>query len=130
MTHDLVKNKTYSHTLVAVYMRNYRKNNPEYSKKQYQKAKDWKRELIHLLGGYVCKKCGYNKNEFALQIDHINGHGSDDVRLFKNRPQMYRYYLKNPIIAKEKLQMLCANCNMIKMHENKEWNIPMTRGKG
>ena len=129
MTHDLVKNKMYSNTLRALYMRNYRQNNPKYGKKEYARVKVYRVQLMEILGGCSCVDCGYDESIFALQIDHIEAHGSDDVRRFKNRVQMYKYYIDNPTIAIIKLQVLCANCNMIKMHKNKEWLISKTRGK-
>lgn len=70
-------------------------------------------ELMIILGGAYCKHCGFNIFE-ALQFDHINGGGTKERTLFASGRAMYRYYIKNPEIAKQKLQVLCANCNFIK----------------
>lgn len=69
------------------------------------------------LGG-KCKRCGFEDMR-ALQIDHILGRGNEDRR---NKMVGYKLYLeiiRNPL-AKEKYQILCANCNWIKKYENKE----------
>jgi len=66
--------------------------------------------------------CGYGKSLLALQLDHKRGDGKKDSKIFRGNSQMYRYYLKHIEEAKEKLQTLCANCNMIKRYKNKELN--------
>ena len=73
-------------------------------------------ELILDLGGFVCSKCGYDDPR-ALQIDHIFSNGKE-MPLQKNT--IIQYYLENPDIADEELQILCANCNWIKRAENYE----------
>lgn len=55
----------------------------------------------------------------ALQLDHKNGGGRKEM-IAIGVQQMYRQYLLKPELAKEKLQVLCANCNSIKRFENKE----------
>ncbi len=88
-----------------------------------------KREfLINYLGG-KCKTCGYRQNIHALQLDHINSDGADDMRRISGKPHregrgaIPRYYFKHLEEAKFMLQVLCANCNMIKKHQNnKELN--------
>lgn len=81
--------------------------------------KKYRSKLIELLGGKRCVRCGYNKDERALQIDHINGGG------IKERRKGYTYlihkkYVDNPILAKKTLQILCSNCNQLKKFDNKE----------
>jgi len=81
--------------------------------------KKYRNKLIEILGGKICIKCGYNKDERALQIDHINGGG------IKERKKGYTYlthkkYVDNTDLARKTLQILCANCNQIKKFENKE----------
>jgi hypothetical protein len=44
----------------------------------------------------------------------------DDAKKFHRSISMYRYYLKNPEIARRELQVLCANHNIIKKYENGE----------
>lgn len=56
----------------------------------------------------------------CLQIDHINGGGKKEILKFISVNIMYSYYFKNLEEAKQKLQILCANCNWIKRYENNE----------
>ena len=73
-------------------------------------------EAINILGGR-CKRCGFDDIR-ALQIDHINGGGSKEIKEIGG----YKIYLKI-ISTKNKdkdYQVLCANCNWIKRYENKE----------
>jgi hypothetical protein len=63
-----------------------------------------------------CIKCGFSDIR-ALQIDHVNGGGAIHYRQFKNnRPKYYKSMLDHL----EDFQILCANCNTIKVIENKE----------
>ena len=79
-----------------------------------------KREsLIRQLGGR-CIKCGYCADIRALVLDHIHGDGSEDRLRVKTKIQ--RYYHDKPHEARDRLQVLCANCNMIKAINNKEHN--------
>jgi hypothetical protein len=75
-------------------------------------------DLLELLGSH-CVRCGFADIR-ALQIDHINGQGKKEFQKFKGNISLYRFYLKNPDLAKKYLQVLCANCNWIKRFENKE----------
>lgn len=77
-------------------------------------------KLMDVLGGRICK-CGYHDVR-ALQIDHINGQGRQDEIKHKGRYTLYNYYLKHTAEAKQKLQVLCANCNWIKRYERAEFN--------
>jgi len=77
-------------------------------------------QLIEFLGGPICVHCGFSDIR-AIQIDHINGDGSEQLKEFgSNREIMMTYYLKHLDQAKEDLQILCANCNWIKRDENDE----------
>jgi len=78
-------------------------------------------ELMEILGGCMCSFCGYSQDVRALQIDHKYSVGNIDKLKFSSNIAMYRYYREHSNIAKAKLQVLCANCNMIKRHTNKEW---------
>lgn len=74
--------------------------------------------LIKVLG-YHCVMC--NNYDFrVLQFDHKKGSGRKEARSFKSGFNMAKYYYKNLDIAKDRLQLLCANCNWIKRSENKE----------
>jgi len=52
----------------------------------------------------------------ALQIDHKNGNGCVD----RNRTESWRRYSKRIYQHSERYQVLCANCNAIKVRENGE----------
>ena len=69
--------------------------------------------LMDLLGN-VCVHCGFSDRR-ALQFDHINGGGCKDMK--NGHLTMLRKYYKDPELAKNTLQLLCANCNYIKEHE-------------
>ena len=115
------------------YNKNWRKMNPEKSKliqkrcyyKNHTNTKtvEQKRlqkirmDLMNILGGAYCKDCGFNILE-ALQFDHIFGGGTKERKLFASGRAMYYFYIKNPEIAKQRLQVLCANCNFIKRAKN------------
>jgi hypothetical protein len=84
-------------------------------------------ELINLMGG-KCVICGFSDYR-ALQIDHINGGGSNEINRCKNTNKYYQD-IKN--LSNEernkKYQLLCANCNWIKRTEENE-NANMNGGK-
>ena len=76
-------------------------------------------ELMDLLGGKVCVHCGFDDVRI-LQFDHKNGFGCKDLKKHGDTRALVRFYLKNPLLAKSELQVLCPNCNWIKAVENKE----------
>jgi hypothetical protein len=107
----------------ASYMRKLR-SQTDYQKKQAQKQKEYQRKikdkLFEILGGKICIGCG-EKDESVLHFDHINGGGLQDYKRFENHTDRMRaYYVKNPELAKETLQVMCSNCNWKKKHKNNE----------
>ena len=87
-----------------VYMRNY-------LRKKYPEMRD---AVLEKLGKF-CAKCGYDNDERALQIDHIDGQGRRERR----RIGWYKFY--NKILADStNYQILCCNCNYIKRYTNNE----------
>jgi hypothetical protein len=54
----------------------------------------------------------------ALQVDHINGGGTKEIRNFGND-----YIYRKIIDGKKGYQLLCANCNWIKRHLNNEKGV-------
>ena len=71
-------------------------------------------------GSMKCAKCGFEDIR-ALQIDHINGGGTAHFKaIFNDRggSNFYRWLKINSFPSG--YQVLCANCNWIKRHENKE----------
>ncbi len=103
----------------AEYMRVLRKRNPE----MLERARIWRRQYfkdirllaVKALGG-KCIRCGFTDTR-ALQIDHINGGGNKEAEKI-GRIKIYMKAIKN--IDKE-YQLLCANCNWIKLFENGEY---------
>ena len=92
--------------------------------RNYQRKRRLKLKLlvIDLLGGR-CQKCGFTDRR-TLQIDHINGGGGKELKIVQVRWGRVRYLqsilsMQNPEI---KYQLLCANCNWIKVFEKKESN--------
>lgn len=76
----------------------------------------WKSRVYQLLGN-KCSNCGFSDIR-ALQIDHVNGGGSNKER---NRNSSYYKKVAKSIEKNEKeFQILCANCNWIKRWEKGE----------
>lgn len=92
--------------------------NPKRRESSIKSAHDYQiktRNKILLFLGNKCSRCGFDDPR-ALQIDHINGHGSKDR---KNRGWSKRY--KDILCGKDtSFQLLCANCNWIKRVEERE----------
>lgn len=76
------------------------------------------RQEIFSMFGNKCAKCGYDTDDRAFQIDHINGGGSVDRRIYRNSNAYYKHILD---CKGEGYQLLCANCNQIKCYENREY---------
>lgn len=76
------------------------------------------KERIFDILGRKCSRCGFSDKR-ALQIDHKNGGGSKERKSIGQR-QMYANILKCLENGSQEYQILCANCNWIKRHENKE----------
>ncbi len=83
-------------------------------------SKKLRLELLEIIGNSKCNRCGFDDVR-ALQLDHIKGDGAIERKKFKNSHYEWHFYrYENPDLAKEKLQVLCANCNWIKREENDE----------
>lgn len=78
-----------------------------------------KRDAVIDLLGASCVRCGFSDNR-ALQIDHIDGGGTRDIKRFNGWQSYYKYILDNAEKAKKEFQVLCSNCNWIKRVENQE----------
>lgn len=77
------------------------------------------RSRIFIVLNPVCVKCGFSDIR-ALQLDHINGNGRKDMKRLGGNALSYLYYSKHLDEAKQNLQVLCANCNVIKKYINRE----------
>jgi hypothetical protein len=71
-------------------------------------------EVLNALGG-KCVRCGIDDWR-VLQIDHINGGGTQERRQVTSFTRYYKDMLRSP----EKYQVLCANCHQIKRYEERE----------
>jgi len=78
-----------------------------------------------VLGGPVCVRCGFADIR-ALQFDHIVG-GSGRKERKKYNGRMGSFYKYVAETGKFKFQVLCANCNTIKRHVEKEWGTGKPR---
>lgn len=100
------------------FTRNWReKDKGHYLQLQRNYNKENRMKIIEVLGG-KCVKCGF-LDWRALQVDHINGGGTKDIRS-KGTNIYYRCLTEDIIKNPNKFQLLCANCNWIKRYENKE----------
>jgi hypothetical protein len=82
--------------------------------------KEKRQEVVRVLGG-KCVKCGFSDIR-ALQIDHINGGGTKELKEFYSMGKIkyYKSIIENEL-RNNKYQLLCANCNWIKRFENNEF---------
>lgn len=94
------------------------KRNQEYQK---IKTRTWRKEIISLLGSR-CVRCGFNDIR-ALEIDHIYGGGTKHRHIIGSGYRYYEEILKDIKDGLRKYQLLCSNCNRIKMIENNERNV-------
>ena len=82
-----------------------------------------KMQVLEVLGG-KCIRCG-NADHRCLQIDHVNGGGTKDIRQFKSVQDYFREVIRSSKNHEGKYQLLCANCNCIKRCEKHE--VPKPR---
>ena len=87
------------------------------NKSRKQKYAENKTSLFKILGGFKCCLCGFD-NPLALQIEHKNNTGYLDKKRFSRHDQFFRYYITHPLEAIEYLQIMCANCNQIKINRD------------
>lgn len=93
--------------------------------KSSQYVYNLKVQALDILGGPVCSntKClvsGGCTDVRTLQFDHIYGR---DGETRGNFTSLCRWIIDNPIEARAKYQVLCANCNIIKKFERENEGI-------
>lgn len=81
-----------------------------------EKHRSVRDELFRLLGA-TCKRCGFDDAR-ALQIDHVNSDGRDERSRHGGSHQSRM--LDNVRAGSDAYQVLCANCNVIKVSEANE----------
>jgi hypothetical protein len=74
-----------------------------------------RRDALQFLGG-ACVRCGFD-DERALQIDHVNGGGKREIAALASGSYGV---LMRVLSGVSGYQLLCANCNWIKKHEQRE----------
>ena len=134
------RKKFYKHPDV---MRAYYVNNPDLAKKTLQvlcgncnlikrlihnrtgfkinpETKVYKDKLYQIFDNR-CSGCGFN-NIGCLTLDHKNGKGRQErkSRFGGYYIRFYKYYSEHPEEAKQNLELLCFNCNLVKKHLNGE----------
>lgn len=92
-------------------------------RKQIKRNKERRLEMkIDILSYYSpeikCVKCGFDDIR-ALTIDHIHGGGRQHREKVGRGYSFYLWLKKNNY--PEGYQVLCMNCQFIKMYERKEW---------
>jgi len=88
----------------------YNKNpNRNYQLEQRHKIKE---EIFVLLGG-KCVGCGYNG--IALQVDHVNNNGKEEiVRERTSSVQYWKFILRKIKEGSKDYDLMCPTCNMEK----------------
>jgi hypothetical protein len=89
----------------------------EYLPKRVVQRLREREKLLDALGR-KCIRCGYDADIRALQIDHVNGGGTQERKQFPNFRSYYAYILQHADSGE--YQVLCANCNVIKRMEERE----------
>ena len=82
-------------------------------------------EILRLLGNRCANPFGKEHPEWCndsrcLEIDHINGGGTQERSSFKNMDLYYKHVLKRIKEGSHEYQLLCSNCNAIKRILKKE----------
>ena len=103
----------------AMKRREYYAKNPQrfiaYRKASVQK---YRSAVLTLLGDKCCQ-CGYSQRP-ALQIDHVQGGGKEQFRKLGNTEKYYKHVIQQITLGSKEYQLLCANCNQLKRHNNNE----------
>lgn len=94
----------------------YRRLRDHITNQRRERNKAKRLEVMELLGGPFCKSCGYTDMR-ALQFDHIDGSGRIDRKKYGGQPTKVWARIKKETHL---FQVLCANCNSIKRHEERE----------
>lgn len=98
----------------------YHRNKESIKVKMRSKRKELRAEIFQRLGS-VCSSCGFSDIR-ALQVDHVNG-GGNKLRKDMGDIKHTKSILCSIIEGSKEYQILCANCNWIKRHTNKEIQI-------
>lgn len=99
----------------------YNANNPATRRKSAREYNARRRaETIAFYGG-ECARCGFSDVR-ALHVDHINGGGGQERASGRHGLfELWKITRDDPVMARNAFQLLCANCNSIKRHEEYEY---------
>ena len=98
---------------------NYDKYLEEQSRYGNARRNSLREQILDALGRR-CVRCGYDADVRALQIDHVNGGGSQERKKLPFGIVYYRSILESVRANAGTYQILCANCNVIKRMEQRE----------
>jgi len=102
--------------------RKYYHYSPEISREYHRKQHSEITAKIFSFLGNKCVHCGIDDKR-VLQIDHVNNNGADDKRRFGSFSTNYRRHVLDRLLnGSKEYQLLCANCNIIKVYANAEIN--------
>lgn len=90
-----------------------RQSQPEYRAQRNHYSQEQRQKVLMFLGGH-CVRCS-NNDIRVLQIDHIDGGGTKEVKTIGLLKMFQKILSGSP-----GYQCLCANCNWVKRHENQE----------
>jgi hypothetical protein len=91
----------------------YKSGTKEYRK---EKMRILRNHVLTVMGGKCCK-CGFSDYR-ALQIDHADGMGFAERKFRQTTGYSYLKKVEKSFKSRAgKYQLLCANCNWIKKHE-------------
>jgi hypothetical protein len=96
----------------------YRKNPAKFIARRKVSVQKYRTAVLTLLGD-VCCQCGYSQRP-ALQIDHVRGGGKEQFRKLGNTEKYYKHIIQQLTLGSKEYQLLCANCNQLKRHNNGE----------
>ena len=123
------RNREYIRAWNREYMRKKRLANPNHSKEQYwkhiKKIRETsrvrllksKRGVMEVYGNGRCACCGETAIEF-LSLDHVNNDGKQHRKELKSKvgSSFYRYLRNHGYPHRDRLQVLCLNCNGAKAY--------------
>ena len=98
----------------------------EYGKYSHDKTRlklnDYRIMVVKELGS-KCVRCG-EKEFHQLEVDHVKNDAQNDMKLFKNDKELYKYLINEKFalpglcIDRDRYQILCGGCNAWKRKEN------------
>lgn len=92
----------------------------EQMRNSQRRIKPWRKnreEVLYEMGG-KCVRCNFSDFR-ALQIDHVNGDGASERRKMNFSCGANKNFILDGF-RNGRYQLLCANCQWIKRHENNE----------